>query len=141
MVGSVHERDNGRKFAGRAAAERSKIAAALSADHPARVAAKTVIVAQVERLHWRIWNGKAKNARKSIDHIRAVMSHFQGEAGGRNAIARSRKLWTALHALDGYLTSQSAWLANYAERHRAGWRVGTALNRRDGQFPGEPPDE
>jgi hypothetical protein len=54
-----------------------QIAGALSADHPARVAAKAVIVAEVERLHWRIWNGKAKNARKSIDRIRAVMSLFQ----------------------------------------------------------------
>jgi hypothetical protein len=73
-----------------------QIAGALSADHPARVAAKVVIVAEVERLHWRIWNGKAKNARKSINRIRAVMSHFQGEAGGRTSLAPSRKLWTAL---------------------------------------------
>jgi hypothetical protein len=32
-----------------------------------------------------------------------------------------------LHALDGYLTGQSDWLVNYAERHRAGLRVGTAI--------------
>jgi hypothetical protein len=104
-----------------------QIAAALSADHSERVAAKTVIVAEVERLRWRIWNGKAKNARKSIDRIRAAMSLFQGEAGGRKSIAPSRKLWTALHALDGYLSGQSAWLVNYAERPRAGLRVGPAL--------------
>jgi hypothetical protein len=55
-------------------------------------------------------------------------------AGGRNSIARSRKLWTALHALDGYLTSQSAWLANYAERHREGLRVGTALTEGTANF-------
>jgi hypothetical protein len=35
-----------------------QIAGALSADYPARVAAKGVILAEVERLHWRIWNGK-----------------------------------------------------------------------------------
>jgi hypothetical protein len=35
-----------------------QIAGALSADHPAQVAAKAV--AEVERLHWRIWNGKPK---------------------------------------------------------------------------------
>jgi hypothetical protein len=39
-----------------------------------------------------------------------------------------------LHALDGYLTGQSAWLANYAERHRAGWRVGTALTEGTANF-------
>ena len=93
-----------------------------------------MIVAEVERLHWRIWNGKAKNARKSIDRIRAVMSHVQGEAGGRTSIAPSRKLWTALHALDAYLTGQSAWLVNYAERHRAGLRVGTALTEGTANF-------
>ena len=44
-----------------------QIAGGLSADDPERVAAKAVIVAEVERLHWRLWNGKAKNARTSID--------------------------------------------------------------------------
>jgi hypothetical protein len=111
-----------------------QVAGALSADHPARVAAKAVIVAEVERLHWRIWSGKAKNARKSIDRIRAVMSHFQGEAGGRTSVAPSRQLWTALHGLDGYLSGQSAWLVNYAERHRAGLRVGSALTEGTANF-------
>jgi len=36
-----------------------QIADGLSADDPARVAAKAVIVEEVERLHWRILNGKA----------------------------------------------------------------------------------
>ena len=58
-----------------------QIAGGLSADDPARVAAKAVIVEEVERLHWRMWNGKAKNARNSIDRIRAVMHHFRGERG------------------------------------------------------------
>src|SRR5271157_5577174 len=40
-------------------------AGGLSADDPARVAAKAVIVAEVERLHWRLWNGKAKDAQIS----------------------------------------------------------------------------
>ncbi len=104
-----------------------QIVSALSADDPARAAAKAVIVEEVERLHWRIWNGKAQDAQISIDRIRAVMHHFQGEPDPRRSTAPSRKLWTALHALDGYLTGQSAWLVNYAERHRAGLRVGTAI--------------
>jgi hypothetical protein len=32
-----------------------------------------------------------------------------------------------LHALDDYLTGQNDWLVNYAQRHRAGLRVGTAI--------------
>jgi hypothetical protein len=40
----------------------------------------------------------------------------------------------ALHALDGYLTGQSNWLVNYAERHRAGLRVGTAITEGTANF-------
>jgi hypothetical protein len=109
-------------------------AGGLSADDPARVAAKAVIVEEVERLHWRLWNGKAKDAQISIDRIRAVMHHFQGEQGQRKSLAPSRKLSTALHALDGYLTGQSDWLVNYAERHRAGLRVGTAITEGTANF-------
>ncbi len=111
-----------------------QIADGLSADDPARVAAKAVIVEEVERLHWRIWNGKARDAQISVDRIRAVMHHFRGEPDGRRSSAPSRKLWTALRALDGYLTSQSAWLVNYAERHRAGLRVGTAITEGTANF-------
>ncbi|MDR3472421.1 MAG: ISKra4 family transposase [Devosia sp.] len=109
-------------------------AGGLSADDPVRMAAKVVIVEEVERLHWRLWNGKAKDAQISIDRIRAVMHHFHGEQDQRRSIAPSRKLWTALRALDGYLTGQSDWLVNYAERHRAGLRVGTAITEGTANF-------
>ena len=111
-----------------------QIANGLTTDDPSRMAATAAIVAEVERLHWRIWNGNATNAGKSIDRIRAVMHRFQGEPGSRKSIAPSRKLWTALHALDGYLTGQSDWLVNYAERHRAGLRVGTAITEGTSNF-------
>ena len=111
-----------------------QIATGLPADDPARVAAKALIVAEVERLHWRIWNGKARDAHTSIDRIRAVMRHFRGEPDRRKFIAPSRKLWTALHALDGYLANQSAWLVDHAERHRAGLRVGTAITEGTANF-------
>jgi hypothetical protein len=62
-----------------------QIAGALTTGNPARVAAKAVIVIEVERLRWRIWNRKAKNARKSIIRIRAVMHHFRGEPGSRKS--------------------------------------------------------
>ena len=111
-----------------------QIASALPVDDPARAEAKAVIVEEVERLHWRIWNGKAKDAQISIDRVRAVMHLFQGEPDQRRSTAPSRRLWTALQALDGYLTGQSAWLVNYAERHRAGLRVGTAITQGTANF-------
>jgi hypothetical protein len=47
----------------------------LSCDHPSREAAKAAIVGEVERLHWRLWNGKATNVRISIDRIHSVIHH------------------------------------------------------------------
>ena len=102
-------------------------------DGPERAAATAVIVEEVERLRWRLWNRKAKDAKVSIDRIRAVVHHFR-ERGGRGSIAPSRKLWTALQALDGYLVGQSDRVVDYGEQHRAGLRVGTALTERTANF-------
>jgi hypothetical protein len=60
----------------------TQTAGSLSSDDPERAAAKAVIFEEVDRLHWRLWNGKAKNARISIDRLRAVMHHFRGERDG-----------------------------------------------------------
>ena len=62
------------------------------------------------------------------------MPAFQGEPDGRKNDPSSRRLWTALREIDRYLSSQSAWLVNYAERHRAGLRVGTALTEGTANF-------
>jgi hypothetical protein len=109
-------------------------AANLSTDNPARVTAKAAIVAEVDRLHWRIWNGKAKNAQRSINRIRKVMHVFKGEhSQGAKGVA-SRKLWHALHAVDRYLRGQAAWLVNYVKRFRAGLRVGTSITEGTANF-------
>ena len=92
-----------------------------------------MIVAEVDRLHWRIWNGKAKDARITLERIRQVMPAFQGDSGGKRDPS-SRRLWTSLREIDRYLTSQSSWLVNYAERHRAGLRVGTSLTEGTANF-------
>jgi hypothetical protein len=114
--------------------QHTKLAAAnLSTDEPDRVTAKAAIVAEVERLHWRIWNGKAKNAQRSIKRIRKVMHVFKGEDSHGRGVA-SRKLWHALHAIDKYLRGQAAWLVNYAERYRAGLRVGTSITEGTANF-------
>jgi hypothetical protein len=89
-----------------------KTASTLPVDTPEREHARAVIVAEVDRLHWRIWNGKAKDAKVTIERIRAVMPVFQNEQSGRKKGPSSRRLWTALREIDRYLTSQSAWLVN-----------------------------
>jgi hypothetical protein len=113
----------------------TQVAEGLSSDGPERAAAKAMIVEEAERLRWRLWNGKAKDAKLSLDRIRAVMPHFRGErGGGRGPAAPSRRLWTALRALDGYLVGRSDRLVDYGERHRAGLRVGTALTEGTANF-------
>jgi hypothetical protein len=56
----------------------TQAASGLSADNRSRVQAKAVIVEEVERLRWRIWNGKARNANRSIDRIRKGDACLQG---------------------------------------------------------------
>jgi hypothetical protein len=111
-----------------------KTAGTLPTDTPEREHAKAVIVAEVDCLHGRIWNGKAKDAQLTLDRIIKIMPTFQGEQGGRKRDPSSRWLWTALRELDRYLSSQSAWLINYAERHRAGLRVGTSITEGTANF-------
>jgi hypothetical protein len=56
--------------------QHTKLAAAsLSIDDPDRVTAKAVVVAEVERLRWCIWNGKAKNAQRSIRTVPCDPAH------------------------------------------------------------------
>ena len=110
-----------------------KTASTLPADTPERENARAMILAEVDRLHWRIWNGKAKDAKVTLERIRQVMPVFQGE-GDRKRDPSSCRLWVALREIDRYLTSQSAWLVNYAERHRAGLRVGTSLTEGTANF-------
>lgn len=109
-------------------------ASGLSTDQPRRVRAKKTIVAAVERLHWRIWNGKATDAQLTIDRIRRFMHVFKGERGHRTMGVPSRKLWHALREVNDYLRSQSARLVNYAERFRAGLRVGTSVTEGTANF-------
>ena len=96
-----------------------KTAGTLPANTAERENAKAVIVTEIDRLRWRIWNGKAKDAKVTLERIRQVMPVFQSD-GDRKRDPSSRRLWTALREIDRYLSSQSAWLVNYAERHRCG---------------------
>jgi hypothetical protein len=110
-----------------------KTAGNLPIDTLEREHARAVIVAEVDRLRWRIWNGKAKDAQITLERLRTVMPAFQGDGGGKRDPS-SRRLRTALREIDRSLTSQSAWLVNYAERHRAGLRVGTSITEGTANF-------
>jgi hypothetical protein len=114
----------------------AKLAASgLSTDTPGRARAKSVIVEEVDRLHWRVWHGKVKNAQLTLARLREVMHPFQGEQARRNErIPPSRKVWHALREVDDYLSGQSSRLVNYALRHRVGLRIGTAVTEGTANF-------
>jgi len=105
----------------------------LSTDDAARAAAKTVIVEEVERLRWRLWNGKAKDAQISIGRIRKVMHAFQGSWGVEDPMRHHASFgppwpsWTAISPV-----KSTGWSTR--ERHRAGLRVGTALTEATANF-------
>jgi hypothetical protein len=56
-----------------------KTASTLPADTPEQENARAMIVAEVGRLHWRIWNGKAKDAKITLKRICQVMPVFRGD--------------------------------------------------------------
>jgi hypothetical protein len=68
-----------------------KTAGTLPIDTPEREHARAVIVTEVDRLHWRIWNGKAKDAQITLERIRDVMPAFH--EGGRKRDQAWRRLW------------------------------------------------
>ena len=103
-----------------------QVAEALPAGDPSQQQAKAEIATEVERLRWRTWHGKAKDARLTPRRLRALLPALEREP--------ARKLRRALRAVDRYLRGQSAWLVNYAERHRAGLRVGTSLTEGTANF-------
>jgi hypothetical protein len=106
----------------------------LPTDEPGRVRAKSAIVAEAERLRRRTWNGKAKNARRSIDRTRRLMQVFKDKRGHRTTGEPPGKLWAALREVDRCLNSQGNWLVNYAKRYRAGLRVGTSVTEGTANF-------
>jgi hypothetical protein len=100
------------RIAAAASSETTNMAGSMvSTDDPERATARATIAAEVERLHWRIWNGKARNAQRSSKRIRKVMHVFRGEHSEGARGVPSRKLWHALHAIDKYLRGQAACLS------------------------------
>src|SRR4051812_12255111 len=91
----------------------TQIAGGLLSDGPERAAAKAVIVEEVERLRWRLWNGRAKDAKVSIDRIRAVMHHFRGEPGSRRSIAP----WDC-REIGGHAAAATLGSASFAAKKR-----------------------
>ena len=87
--------------------QHAKLAAeSLPADGPDQQQVKAAIVDEVERLRWRVWHGKAADARLTLKRVRKLLAAFKGDRG--KASEPARKLRRALGKVNGYLRSQSA---------------------------------
>src|SRR4051794_33886824 len=109
-----------------------KTAGTLPIDTPERENAKTVIVTEIDRLHWRIWNGKAKDARITLERIRQVISKATATGKGirRHAGGAAR---------DRPHSVQPERLAGQLCRAPSRWSTGRHVDHgRDRQLPGQP---
>src|SRR3954447_7466982 len=118
-----------------------QIAGGLSSEGPERAAAKAVIVEEVERLRWRLWNGKAKNAKVSIDRIRAAMHQFRDEPGKppiHLALAQAVDRAAGAGRLPRRAERAAGRLRRTAPGRAAGWH---GVDRGNGQLPRQSPHE
>ena len=84
------------------------------------------IAAEVERLRWRLWNGKPKAVSKTIEIILPLIRTKRKPSTRRRPVRPWNALMTSLFFLRKYTSGQEAWMTNYARRHRLGDRVGTS---------------
>ena len=90
--------------------------------------AKITIKEELEKLHWRLWNGQTDSVGKSIATLsssirrfRYYMKQHQKQRGTH------RKLWVMLVELKRYIRNNETRVVNYNKRQRAGQPVSTAL--------------
>jgi hypothetical protein len=84
------------------------------------------IIAEVERLRWRLWNGKPGAVAEAIEKIRPLVRTKRQTSKARRPVRPWAALMSTLFALRKYTTGQEAWMIDYARRHRRGERVGTS---------------
>lgn len=85
---------------------------------------------ETERLRWRLWHGRPRGVRKAITRLKDSFYRFRyrTEFERRPHLNRGpRKYWPHLTGRDRYISNSASMLTNYAQRHRAGQRVSTAL--------------
>jgi hypothetical protein len=84
------------------------------------------IIAEVERLRWRLWHGKPNAVAEAIEKIRPLIRTRRKPTKHRRPLRPWNALMSGLYFLRKYTSGQKAWMVNYARRHREGERVGTS---------------
>ena len=92
------------------------------------------IIAEVERLRWRLWHGKPNAVAEAIENIRPLIKTRRRPTKKRRVQRPWSALMAALYFLRKYTSGQEAWMINYAQRHRTGERVGTSQTESAANF-------
>jgi hypothetical protein len=102
-------------------------ARAIDVSHPAVAKGKQEALAALERMRHRLWNGHKTAAGDASRAVRAGLREHPDEPMRQGRAQRNRTVRRAMKKMVEYVGNPQARLANYAERHRAGQRVATAL--------------
>ena len=94
-------------------------ASALSTDTPVRREAKAVIVAEADRLRWRLWNGKHGEACGALDRIVGWLENA-ALLNDAAVAAKVGRLVAHCTELRGYIENNEDALIDYGQRYRAG---------------------
>jgi hypothetical protein len=86
---------------------------------------KDKILATLERLNWRLWHGRLEPSLQTIGEARRLVGRLTNSSRWRPS-PKAASLRNGIDRLREYINGQSAHLADYGARHRAGLPIGTA---------------
>ena len=92
------------------------------------------IIAEVERLRWRLWHGKPNAVAEALETIRQLIRTPRKRTKTRRPLRPWNALMSSLFFLNKYTSGQEAWMINYARRHQEGARVGTSQTESAANF-------
>jgi len=91
--------------------------------------AKEQIQSELERLHWRLWNGRTDSVEQFRRELSSAIRRFgrYNDKGHRRGPRAHRELWAMLFDLERYVCNHKVIIPNYHRRQQAGMRASTAL--------------
>ena len=90
--------------------------------------AQIAIQEELEKLHWRLWNGRTDSVEKSIAKLSSSIRRFRHYMKPHQKLREShRKLWVMLVELKRYIRNNDSRVVDYNKRQRAGQPISTAL--------------
>ena len=87
---------------------------------------KTKIAATLEQLNWRLWHGQLQPGLKALSQIERLAWRLRSIKSRVRLSPKVASLLNGIGRLRDYINGQSAYIVDYAARHRAGLPIGTS---------------